>query len=94
MGGYQYSMWILGNFSSVAEVKANYDKVSLAPTSCRRWASLRRCIFASWTRRAHPSSSSRSTADWSSTTIVRRDHERATFDWMLTNLNNYVGLNR
>ena len=32
MAGYQYSEWILGNFASVAEVKAAYDRVLLAPT--------------------------------------------------------------
>ncbi|MBV9719388.1 MAG: choloylglycine hydrolase family protein [Candidatus Eremiobacteraeota bacterium] len=32
MAGYQYSMWILGNFATVAEVKAAYDRVVLAGT--------------------------------------------------------------
>jgi len=32
IAGYQYGMWILGNFATVAEVKAAYDHVVLAPT--------------------------------------------------------------
>src|SRR5580692_4956258 len=33
MAGYEYSDWILGNFATVAEVKAAYNRVVLAPTT-------------------------------------------------------------
>jgi choloylglycine hydrolase len=32
MAGYEYSDWLLGSFTTVAEVKAAYDHVVLAPT--------------------------------------------------------------
>ncbi len=60
MAGYEYSDWILGNFATVAEVKANYERSRSPAPSCRRWAPLRPCTSASSTRPAPPSSSSRS----------------------------------
>ena len=31
MAPYEYGTWLLGNFASIEEVKANFDKVVLVP---------------------------------------------------------------
>ena len=94
MGGYQYSMWILGNFSSVAEVKANYDKVSLAPTVVPQMGLAPPVHF-----RIADKTGASVVVELINGRLVIYDNpfgvitNAPTFDWMLTNLNNYVGLN-
>lgn len=93
MAGYQYSEWILGNFATVAEIKAAYDRVVLAPTVLPQMGMAPPVHFR--------------VVDKTGAAIViepvggrLRMYDDAlgvltnapTFDWHLTNLSNYVGL--
>jgi choloylglycine hydrolase len=94
MAGYEYSDWILGNFASVAEVKAAYNSVVLAPTP--------RAEMGGMTPPLHFRIMDKTGA----TVVVEplpgglRIYDdplgvitnTPTFDWHMTNLGNYVGL--
>ena len=93
MAGYEYSSWILSNFSSVAEVKAAYDRVSLAPTVLPQLGMAPPVHFR--------------IMDKTGATVVVEPlngglkiyddplgilTNSPTFDWHMTNLGNYIGL--
>lgn len=93
MAGYEYASWILGNFSTVAEVKAAFDRVVLAPTVLPQMGMVVPVHFR--------------IMDSTGATVVIEPiggklriyddplgvlTNAPTFDWHLTNLSNYVGL--
>ena len=93
MGGYEYSDWILANFSTVAELKAAYDRVALVSTVVPQMGI------------APPVHFRVVDATGASVVIEPIDGKlrlyddplgvitnSPTFDWHLTNLSNYVGL--
>jgi choloylglycine hydrolase len=93
MAGYEYSTWILANFASIAEVKAAFDHVSLAPTVLAQLGMAPPVHF-------------RITDKTGASVVVEPLGGRLkiyddplgiitnspTFDWHMTNLNNYIGL--
>ena len=93
MAGYQYSMWILGNFASVAEVKAAYDRVVLAPTVVPELGMAPPVHF-----RIMDKTGAAVVVEPIGGKLVIYDDplgvltNSPTFDWHMTNLNNYVGL--
>jgi choloylglycine hydrolase len=93
MAGYQYSMWILGNFSTVAEVKANYDKVVLAATVVPQLGMAPPVHF----RIVDKTGASVVVEPLGGKLVIYDDPfgvltNSPTFDWHMTNLNNYAGL--
>jgi choloylglycine hydrolase len=93
MAGYQYSMWILGNFASVAEVKAAYDHVVLAPTVVSALGMAPPVHF----RIADKTGASVVVEPIGGKLVIYDDPfgvltNSPTFDWQMTNLNNYNGL--
>ncbi len=93
MAGYQYSMWILGNFASVAEVKAAYDRVTLAPTVVSQLGMAPPVHF----RIVDKSGASVVVEPVGGKLVIYDDPfgvltNSPTFDWHMTNLNNYIGL--
>ena len=93
MAGYQYSMWILGNFASVAEVKAAYEKVVLAPTVVPQLGMAPPVHFritdkTGATVVVEPIGGKLVIYDDSLGVITNSP----AFDWHMTNLSNYVGL--
>ncbi len=93
MAGYQYSMWILGNFSSVAQLKAAYDQVSLAPTIVPQMGMAPPVHF-----RVVDKTGASVTIEPIGGKLVIYDNpfgiltNAPTFDWHMTNLSNYAGL--
>jgi len=93
MAGYQYSMWILGNFASVAEVKAAYDRVVLAPTILPQLGMAVPVHF-----RIMDKTGAAVVVEPIGGKLVIYDDpfgvltNSPAFDWHMTNLNNYVGL--
>jgi len=93
MAGYQYSMWILGNFASVAEVKAAYDRVVLAPTVVPQLGMAPPVHF-----RIVDKTGAAVVVEPIGGKLVMYDDplgvitNSPTFDWHMTNLGNYVGL--
>jgi choloylglycine hydrolase len=94
MAGYEYSNWILANFATIAELKAAYNRVVLAPTP--------RVEMGGMTPPLHFRVMDRTGA-----TVVVEPlpaglkiyddpfgviTNTPTFDWHMTNLGNYVGL--
>lgn len=93
VAGYQYSMWILGNFATVAEVKANYDRVVLAPTIVPAMGISPPVHF----RIVDKSGASVVIEPINGKLVISDDPfgiltNAPTFDWQMTNLSNYVGL--
>jgi choloylglycine hydrolase len=93
MAGYQYSMWILGNFASVAEVKAAYDRVVLAPTVVPQLGMAPPVHF----RIVDKTGAAVAVEPIGGKLVIYDDPlgvltNSPTFDWHMTNLNNYVGL--
>jgi len=93
MAGYEYSDWILGNFSTVAEVKANYDKVALAGTVVPQMGAAPPVHF----RIVDKTGASVVVEPLGGTLKIYDDPfgiitNSPTFDWHMTNLGNYVGL--
>ena len=93
MAGYEYSDWILANFSTVAEVKAAYDRVALVSTIVPQMGMAPPVHFR--------------IADRTGADVVIEPvggklrlyddplgilTNAPTFDWHLTNLSNYAGL--
>ncbi len=93
MAGYQYSMWILGNFASVAEVKAAYDRVVLAPTVVPQLGMAPPVHF----RIVDKTGASVVVEPIGGRLVIYDDPfgvltNSPSFDWHMTNLRNYVGL--
>ena len=93
MAGYQYSMWILGNFASVAEVKAAYDHVVLAPTVVPQLGMAPPLHF----RIVDKTGAAVVVEPIGGKLVIYDDPlgvltNSPTFDWHMTNLNNYAGL--
>ena len=93
MAGYQYGMWILGNFASVAEVKAAYDHVVLAPTVVPQLGMAPPVHF----RIVDKTGASVVVEPLGGKLVIYDDPfgvltNSPTFDWHMTNLNNYAGL--
>jgi choloylglycine hydrolase len=93
MAGYQYSMWILGNFATVAEVKAAYDRVSLAGTVVPELGMAPPVHF----RIVDKTGAAVVVEPIGGRLVIYDDPlgvltNSPTFGWHMTNLNNYVGL--
>jgi choloylglycine hydrolase len=93
MAGYQYSMWILGNFASVADVKAAYDRVVLAPTVVPELGMAPPVHF----RIVDKTGAAVVVEPIAGKLVIYDDPlgvitNSPTFDWHITNLSNYVGL--
>jgi choloylglycine hydrolase len=93
MAGYQYSMWILGNFATVAEVKAAYDRVVLAPTVVPQLGMAPPVHF----RIVDKTGAAIVVEPIGGRLVVYDDPfgvltNSPTFDWHMTNLSNYAGL--
>jgi choloylglycine hydrolase len=93
MAGYQYAMWILGNFTTVAEVKAAYDRVVLAPTVVPQLGMAPPVHF----RIVDKTGAAVVVEPISGKRVIYDDPfgiltNSPTFDWHMTNLNNYAGL--
>ncbi|MGA2761338.1 MAG: choloylglycine hydrolase family protein [Candidatus Cybelea sp.] len=93
MAGYQYAMWILGNFSSVADVRSAYDRVVLAPTVLPQLGMAPPVHF----RVTDKTGASVVIEPIAGKLVIYDDPlgvitNSPTFDWHMTNLRNYVGL--
>ncbi|MGC1380347.1 MAG: choloylglycine hydrolase family protein [Candidatus Baltobacteraceae bacterium] len=93
MAGYQYSMWLLGNFATVAEVKAAYDHVVLAATVVPQMGIAPPVHF----RIVDKTGAAVVIEPIGGRLVIYDDPfgvltNSPAFDWHLTNLNNYVGL--
>ncbi len=93
MAGYQYGMWILGNFTTVAEVKAAFDRVVLAPTVVPELQMAPPVHF----RIVDKSGAAVVIEPLNGKLVIYDDPfgvltNSPTFDWQMTNLGNYVGL--
>ncbi len=93
MAGYEYSDWILANFTTVAEVKAAFDRVTLAPTILPQMGMAVPVHFRIVDRTGaalviEPVGGKLRIYDDPLGILTNSP----TFDWHLTNLGNYVGL--
>ncbi len=93
MAGYQYSMWILGNFATVAEVKAAYDRVVLVPTVVPQLGMAPPVHF----RIVDKTGAAVVVEPIGGKLVIYDDPlgvltNSPSFDWHMTNLNNYAGL--
>jgi choloylglycine hydrolase len=93
MAGYQYSMWILGSFASVAEVKAAFDRVVLAPTVVPELGMAPPVHF----RIVDKTGAAVVVEPIAGKLVIYDDPfgvltNSPTFDWHMTNLSNYAGL--
>jgi choloylglycine hydrolase len=93
MAGYQYAIWVLGNFASVAEFKAAYDRVVLAPTVLPQLGMAPPVHFRIMDR----TGATVVVEPLRGKLVIYDDPfgvltNSPTFDWHLTNLNNYIGL--
>jgi choloylglycine hydrolase len=93
VAAYEYSDWLLGNFASIAEVKAAFDRVVLAPTVLAQMGMAPPVHF-----RVIDKSGAAVVIEPIGGRLVLRDDplgvltNAPTFDWHMTNLSNYVGL--
>jgi choloylglycine hydrolase len=93
IAGYQYSMWLLGNFATVAEVKANYNRVVLVPTVIPAMGMSPPVHF----RIVDKTGASVVIEPIGGKLVMSDDPfgiltNAPSFDWHMTNLSNYVGL--
>jgi choloylglycine hydrolase len=93
MAPHEYANWLLGNFASVEEVKANFNKVVLVPTVLEAIEQPAPVHFVVHDRRGHaaviePLHKSLTLYDDPLGVITNSP----TFDWHMTNLRNYVNL--
>jgi len=93
VAAYQYSMWILGNFASIAEFKAAYDRVMLAPTVIPDLGMAPPMHF----RIIDKTGAAVVVEPINGRLVIYDDPlgvltNSPTFDWHMTNLKNYVGL--
>jgi choloylglycine hydrolase len=93
MAPHEYANWLLGNFSSVEEVKANFDKVVLVPTVVEAIEQPAPVHFV-----VHDASGAAVVIEPLGKTLKIYDNplgvvtNAPTFDWHMTNLRNYVNL--
>ena len=93
MAPYEYANWLLGNFASVDEVKANFDKVVLAPVVLDAIKQVPPVHFVIQDRSGkaiviEPINKSLKLYDNPLGVLTNSP----TFDWHMTNLRNYVNL--
>ena len=93
MAPYEYGNWLLGNFASVDEVKANFDKVVLAPVVLDAIKQVPPVHFVVQDRSGkavviEPLNKSLKIYDNPLGVLTNSP----TFDWHMTNLRNYVNL--
>ena len=93
MAPHEYANWLLANFSSVEEVKANFDKVVLVPTVVEAIEQPAPVHFV-----VHDASGAAVVIEPLGKTLKIYDNpigvvtNSPTFDWHMTNLRNYVNL--
>jgi choloylglycine hydrolase len=93
MAPWEYGVWLLGNFATVEEVKANFDKVVVVPVVLAALKQVPGVHFVVHDRNGH------------AVTIEPTDRKlklfdnplgvmtnSPTFDWHMTNLRNYINL--
>jgi len=93
MAPQQYSIWLLGNFATVDEVKANFDKVVLVPVPLEALKAPAPVHFV-----VHDSSGKTVVIEPVNKSLKLYDNplgvmsNAPTFDWHMTNLRNYINL--
>ena len=93
MAPHEYANWLLGNFASVEEVKANFNKVALVPTVLEAIEQPAPVHFV-----VHDRSGKSAVIEPLDRTLKIYDDplgvvtNAPTFDWHMTNLRNYVNL--
>ena len=93
MAPHEYANWLLGNFSSVEEVKANFNNVVLVPTLLEAIEAPAPVHFV-----VHDASGAAVVIEPLGKTLKIYDNplgvvtNSPTFDWHMTNLRNYVNL--
>jgi choloylglycine hydrolase len=93
MAPHEYGNWLLGNFASVEEVKANFDKVALVPVAVAAIGGVPPVHFV-----VHDRSGKSVVIEPTNKTLKIFDDplgvvtNAPTFDWHMTNLRNYVNL--
>ena len=94
MAPHEYANWLLGNFSSGEEVKANFDKVVLVPTVVEAIEQPAPVHFV-----VHDASGAAVVIEPLGKTLKIYDNPLGVvtnsppFDWHMTNLRNYINLN-
>jgi choloylglycine hydrolase len=93
MAPHEYANWLLSNFASVEEVKADFDKVALVPTALEAIEQPAPVHFV-----VHDRSGKSAVIEPLAKTLKIYDDplgvvtNAPTFDWHMTNLRNYVNL--
>ena len=93
MAPHEYGAWLLGNFATVDEVKANFDKVLLVPTVLEAIKEAAPVHFV-----VHDKTGKAVVIEPTGKTLKIFDDplgvltNSPTFDWHMTNLRNYVNL--
>ena len=93
MAPHEYANWLLGNFSSVEEVKANFNNVVLVPTVLEAIEAPAPVHFV-----VHDASGAAVVIEPTDKTLKIYDNplgvvtNAPTFDWHMTNLRNYINL--
>lgn len=93
MAPHEYGNWLLGNFASVEEVKANFNKVALVPVAVAAIGGVPPVHFV-----VHDRSGKSVVIEPTDKTLKIFDDplgvvtNAPTFDWHMTNLRNYVNL--
>ena len=93
LAAHEYGAWLLGNFASVDEVKANFDKVVLVPTVLEAIKQAAPVHFV-----VHDKTGKAVVIEPTGKTLKIYDDplgvltNSPTFDWHMTNLRNYVNL--
>jgi choloylglycine hydrolase len=93
MAPWEYGAWLLGNFATVEEVKANFDKVVLAPVVLAALKQVPGVHFNVHDRNGHavaiePTDNKLKLFDNPLGVMTNSP----TFDWHMTNLRNYINL--
>jgi len=93
MAPYEYANWLLGNFATIDEVKANFNKVALVPVVLNAMKQVPPVHFVVYDR-----SGKSVVIEPVDKTLKIYDNplgvvtNSPTFDWHMTNLRNYVNL--
>jgi choloylglycine hydrolase len=93
MGPHEYGNWLLGNFATIDEVKANFDKVALVPTVVKELGQPSPVHFVVQDRSGkavviEPINKGLKIYDNPLGVVTNSP----TFDWHMTNLRNYINL--
>jgi choloylglycine hydrolase len=93
MAPHEYGAWLLGNFATIDEVKANFDKVTLVPTVVKELGQAAPVHFVVQDRSGkavviEPVNKSLKIHDNPIGVVTNSP----TFDWHMTNLRNYINL--